>query len=113
MSHCPSLASQHVCATMLHMETIGVRQLRQYASRWLARVKAGESFVVTDRGRPVARLSPVAELGGYERLLADGRIAPGSGRDLVDMLTALDADVPPDSGPSVTETLTELRAGEH
>ena len=97
---------------MLHMETIGVRELRQYASRWLARVKAGESFVVTDRGRPVARLSPVVEDTGYERLLAEGRIAPSSGRDLVQILTALDADLPPDEGPSVTAALLDLRDDE-
>lgn len=97
---------------MSHMETIGVRELRRYASRWLARVKAGETFVVTDRGRPVARLSPVEEPVGYERLVAEGRIAPGSGRTLVDILTALDTDVPPDQGLSVTEALSDLRGDE-
>lgn len=40
------------------METIGVRELRQHASRYLARVANGESLEVTDRGRPVARLIP-------------------------------------------------------
>jgi prevent-host-death family protein len=97
---------------MSHMESIGVRELRRYASRWLARVRAGETFVVTDRGRPVARLSPLEEPAGYDRLVAEGRIAPGSGRALVEILTALDADIPPDQGPSVTEALLELRAGE-
>ena len=97
---------------MSHMETIGVRELRRYASRWLARVRAGETFVVTDRGRPVARLSPVEEPVGYERLVAEGRIAPGSGRTLVDILTALDIDLPPDQGRSVTEALSDLRSNE-
>lgn len=94
------------------MESIGVRELRRYASRWLARVRAGETFVVTDRGRPVARLSPVHEPAGYRRLVAEGRIAPGSGHSLDEVLTALDADIPADRGPSVTEALFELRAGE-
>jgi prevent-host-death family protein len=40
------------------MEQIGVRDLRQQASRYLRRVAAGESFVVTDYGRPVAVLAP-------------------------------------------------------
>lgn len=97
---------------MSHMETIGVRELRRYASRWLARVKAGESFMVTDRGRPVARLSPVDEPAGYSRLLGEGRIAPGSGRSLVEMMDSLDADIPPDLGPSVTAALSDLRTGE-
>lgn len=97
---------------MSHMETIGVRELRRYASRWLARVRAGETFVVTDRGRPVARLSPMEEPVGYERLVAEGRIAPGSGRTLIDILTALDTDLPPDLGRSVTEALSDLRSDE-
>jgi prevent-host-death family protein len=94
------------------METIGIRELRRYASRWLARVNAGETFLVTDRGRPVARLSPVEVPVGYDTLLAEGRIAPGSGRSLEELLDALDADLPPDEGPSVTEALLDLRAGE-
>jgi prevent-host-death family protein len=39
-------------------ENVGVRELRQNLSRYLERVKAGEPFVVTERGRVVARLIP-------------------------------------------------------
>lgn len=42
------------------MERIGVRELRQHASRYLERVRHGETLEVTDRGRPVARLVPVS-----------------------------------------------------
>lgn len=94
---------------MSHMNTIGIRELRQYASRWLARVKAGETFVVTDRGRPVAKISPVAQPGGYQSLLAEGRIAPGTGLPLGDVLAAIDADIPPDQGPSLSKILVEMR----
>ncbi len=41
------------------MGSVGVRELRQHASALLRRVSAGESIIVTDRGRPVARLSPL------------------------------------------------------
>ncbi|MGO9875925.1 MAG: type II toxin-antitoxin system Phd/YefM family antitoxin, partial [Acidimicrobiia bacterium] len=41
------------------MDRIGVRELRQHASRYLARVVGGETIEVTDRGRPVALLVPV------------------------------------------------------
>ena len=37
-----------------------MRELRQHASRYLERVRHGETLEVTDRGRPVARLVPVA-----------------------------------------------------
>jgi prevent-host-death family protein len=38
---------------------VGVRELRNHLSRYLERVRDGEEVVVTDHGRPVARLSPV------------------------------------------------------
>lgn len=57
------------------MESIGVRELRQHASRYLARVKAGESLQITDRGRPVARLVPPAE-DSWEEMIATGQILP-------------------------------------
>jgi prevent-host-death family protein len=40
------------------MDRVGVRELRQNLSRYLTDVKEGESFVVTERGVEVARLSP-------------------------------------------------------
>ncbi|SBT50772.1 type II toxin-antitoxin system Phd/YefM family antitoxin [Micromonospora auratinigra] len=56
------------------MEQIPVRELNQHTSRVLARVRAGETVEVTDRGEPIARLVPVlagdALLG---RLVAEGR----------------------------------------
>jgi prevent-host-death family protein len=41
------------------MRSIGVRELRQNASRYLEEVAAGESIEITDRGRPIARLVPI------------------------------------------------------
>lgn len=59
---------------------IGVRELRQAASEHLKTVAGGEEIVVTDRGRPVARLvaaSPaerrVDELVGSLGLIAPSR----------------------------------------
>jgi prevent-host-death family protein len=94
------------------MPTIGVRELRRDASRWLARVRAGEVIVVTDRGRPLAEIVPLRESRGYSALVAEGRIAPGSGRSLRDVLRDLDADPPPDEGPPVSEALAALRQDE-
>jgi prevent-host-death family protein len=45
------------------MEGIGVRGLRQHASRYLARVADGEAVEVAGRGRPIARLVPVPNAG--------------------------------------------------
>jgi prevent-host-death family protein len=61
------------------MERIGVRQLRQHASRYLDRVKAGETVEVTERGRLVALLVPPDPAAGpRERLIAAGRLLPAS-----------------------------------
>ena len=92
------------------MEEIGVRELRQHASRWLARVRAGESFLVTDRGRPVAQLGPVQQVhGGLTALIDQGRAVPGGGG-------LLDTDpLPPirrAGARSLGELLEEQRADE-
>jgi prevent-host-death family protein len=42
------------------METIGLRELNQNPSKAVARVRAGEVIVVTDRGTPILRLVPEA-----------------------------------------------------
>jgi prevent-host-death family protein len=39
-------------------KTVGIRELRQNLSRYVERVKDGETLTVTERGREVARLVP-------------------------------------------------------
>ncbi|MEO7192762.1 MAG: type II toxin-antitoxin system prevent-host-death family antitoxin [Vicinamibacterales bacterium] len=41
------------------MRTAGVREARQNLTELLDEVKKGREVVITDRGRPVARLTPV------------------------------------------------------
>ena len=90
------------------MTTIGVRELRQRASEYLREVEAGRTFEVTARGRPVALLVPLRAAGHLERLVAHGRLVPGTG-DLLDLGRPLPAarGVPPPS-----EVLDRARAGE-
>lgn len=51
-----------------------MRQLKASLSRYLGRVKAGETIVVTDRGRPVARIVPVGIPEHIAALMAEGRL---------------------------------------
>ncbi|MBA2427747.1 MAG: type II toxin-antitoxin system prevent-host-death family antitoxin [Actinobacteria bacterium] len=94
------------------MATAGVAQLKASLSRYLARVKAGEELVVTERGRPVAKLVPIRdhEAGaGWARLSAmerRGEISLGSGR-LPDEFW--DLPRPNDPTGSVREALIEER----
>src|SRR5258708_32776040 len=57
---------------------VGVRELKARLSACRAAVREGAEVVVPDRGRPVARLVPVA--GGFDermaRLVAEGRVIP-------------------------------------
>lgn len=56
------------------MERIGIRELRQNASEYVRRAEAGETIEVTDRGRPVARLSPLPDSETFlDRLIAQGK----------------------------------------
>jgi prevent-host-death family protein len=70
------------------VESAGIAELKARLSEYLLRVKAGEEVLVTDRGKPVARLVPVGAEGGLEdeaeraRLRAmekEGLIRLGSG----------------------------------
>lgn len=61
------------------MERIGVRELRQHASRYLALVKAGETVEVTERGELVALLAPPGRARDTrDRLVASGRLVPAT-----------------------------------
>lgn len=61
------------------MQRIGVRELRQNASRYLALVKAGETVEVTERGELIAVLSPPGDARNTrDRLLAAGRLIPAT-----------------------------------
>ncbi len=62
------------------MAEAGVRELRDHLSRYLELVKAGEELTVTDRGRPIARLVPVGGTTTFDRLIAEGLVAPAVSR---------------------------------
>jgi prevent-host-death family protein len=90
------------------MRSIGVRELRQQASRYLREVQQGETIEVTDRGRPVARLVPVPRAGELEELEASGRLAAARGDAL-----GLGPPLTPASGaPLPGEVLAAARSDE-
>lgn len=85
------------------MATVTRTELNQQTARVLARVQAGEELTVTDRGRPIARLSPV-EPDRRARRLASGALRP-----------AAHSGVPPISTPIqgwTTEQMLEDMRGE-
>lgn len=87
------------------MVRIGVRELRQNASRYLERVKAGETVEVTERGTLVALLTPPTPAASrVERLIAEGRLLPATGP-----FTLPDPVPAPPGAPSTAEALDAER----
>jgi prevent-host-death family protein len=66
------------------MRTAAVARLKAQLSRYLARVKAGEEILVTERNVPVARIVPVGPLAGGDeglrKLEGQGLMRLGSGK---------------------------------
>jgi prevent-host-death family protein len=90
------------------METIGVRELRQHASRYVARASHGETIEITDRGQPVALLTPIGAGGDLlAQLIASGSAHPARGSTAG--LAAMVPLSPISPGPSTEEVLDELR----
>jgi prevent-host-death family protein len=88
------------------MIRIGIRELRQNASRYLQRVKAGETIEITERGKLIAVVSPPSKGQTLrERLIAEGKLIPAE-----KPFWPLPKRVPlTGDGPSLSEVLQELR----
>ena len=90
------------------MTSVGVRELRQRASELLRRVEQGEVIEITDRGRPVAQLSPLPAGSPLEQMFAAGDIEPASG-DLDELPEPL---VLPEGVERPSAVLTRIRHDE-
>lgn len=85
------------------MERAGIRELKQNASAVVAAAAAGQTVIITDRGREVAQLGPISA-SPLEQLRAAGRIREGRGTL---------ADLPyPEPGVPISEVLAALREEE-
>ena len=70
------------------MRTVGSRELKNRLGRYLGLVGKGETIIVTDRGKPVARLVPPEPEPGttysiedvLKRLEAEGHLRRGTGK---------------------------------
>ena len=63
--------------------TVGIRDLKNRLSYHLKRVRAGARLVVTERGRPIATLGPVAakaDMAWAYKMVAEGRAHWGGGK---------------------------------
>lgn len=87
------------------MERIGLRELRQHASRYIARVSQGETVEITQRGRLVARIVPAVE-DPWQDLILRGDVIPAEAAESLLDVTPLNI------GVDLSDALQELRADE-
>ena len=84
------LATMNLITMATSRVEVGVRELKDNLSRYLARVKVGEEVVVTEHGRPVALLVPRSRPDWLAELMAAGRVTPprSHGRTLPELVRA-------------------------
>jgi prevent-host-death family protein len=91
---------------MTHMESVGIREMRQNLSRYAQRAGHGESFLITDHGREIAQLTPApGRATAVDRLVAERGATRGHG-SLLEVMEHLQSPIP---GPPTDEVLDELR----
>jgi prevent-host-death family protein len=88
-------------------DSVGIRTLQQHASAVVSRAVAGEVVEITDRGRPVAALIPLAS----DRLtaLVSAGLARPARRRLRDLPQPVSA---PPGAPSLSQLLAQARDSE-
>jgi prevent-host-death family protein len=88
---------------------VGIRELRENLSSYLARVKGGDEVLVTERGRPVARLvAPEAHDEHIARLTRQGTITPAR-RPKQPIDRSKLPKLPP--GPALSDIVIAMRRG--
>lgn len=57
------------------MSEVGVAQLRRNLKRWVERAQGGDEVIITDRGRPVARLTGIELPATLQELIDEGAVS--------------------------------------
>ena len=89
------------------MQSVGVRELRQNASKVLDAVKAGAIIEITEHGIPVARLAPIKR-SLYDEYIESGLIKPAENPDWRPTKNPVKIT----GSKTSTEVLMEMRAEE-
>jgi prevent-host-death family protein len=103
------------------METVGIRELKAHLTRYLERVRSGIKLTVTERGRPIATITPLetpADIDWAHQLVAQGRARwnggkpAGSGRPVpIERERAVSLAALEDRGDSCLDTVSSGKAG--
>ncbi len=88
---------------------VGLRQLGQNVSRVMERIKRGEVLVVTEFGKPIAKISPVREPQTLEEAVQMGQVTQPTA-NLADFFAR--ERLPASGGQSLSEVLERMRRDE-
>ena len=62
---------------------VGIRELKSQLARYLRRAKAGDTVIITERGKPIVQMTPVKpSLEEKMQKMIDAGLAEWSGRKL-------------------------------
>jgi prevent-host-death family protein len=88
---------------------VGVREFRENLRSYLDRIEAGDEVVITDRGKPIARMTePESHEALRERLIREGAITPAK-RPWEPINRAKLPTLP--AGPSLSDIVIAMRRG--
>jgi prevent-host-death family protein len=87
--------------------TVGIRELKQNPSAVLAAVKAGEDVIITERGKPIARIVEIMQ-SPLEEMIASGEVTLPEG-DFREVLKSTNPVRPPEGTPSTAQRLAWSR----
>lgn len=97
------------------MTRVPISKLKAKLSEYLASVRAGEEIIVTDRGRPVARVVPIRGVRDLESrvdvLVRSGHLRPPTSATPVDPAQLLEAAPADPDGLGLAALLDDRRTG--
>ena len=64
--------------------TVGTRELKNRLSEYLRRVKAGETLIITERGKPVGQIMPIqTDLTGRLKKMVEAGVVEWNGQPIL------------------------------
>lgn len=92
---------------------VGLREANQQFGKIVKRIRKGEEIILTDRGKPFAKISPISRNGAeeeddweaiFDQMAAEGRLIRAKVRGPVRLSRPVKI-----RGKSIVETLREMR----
>jgi prevent-host-death family protein len=69
----------------MHTTNVGIRELKNRLSHYLLRIKAGETLVITEHGKPIGQIVPIqADRSDHLHRLAEAGLVDWNGQKLPD-----------------------------